>query len=390
MEIDAFLDARDCRGAGVTATIQERVRQAGAARKPVRIAGSSQWLSAGRPVAAHDKLSIADHSGVVDYVPSDLTITVRAGTTLGEMGRVTGEHGQWLPLNPFGSEEGTIGATVATASSGPLAHGFGTIRDLMLGVETVTGDAKIIRGGGRVVKNVAGFDLVRLMTGSWGTLGIITEVSLRLYALPAHRMTMAMDAPTDTRRLAQRLQSLLDAPIIPFSLELLNDVLARGLGLPARPTILVEIGGNAAAVSAQRDALAKIAAVAEVPGDVWNRMRSTAVSDDMVVRISGLPARLADRWERARSITGDGSPAMIHASIGRGTVRCILSGESSALTVDRLSAPHADDTLIFENLAESLWAQLAPTAMSNRVSQGIRKAFDPLGILNPGILGPMN
>jgi glycolate oxidase FAD binding subunit len=390
MEINARLHAGDRRRSRVTSTIQERVREAGAARTPLRIAGKSHWLSAGRPVLAAGKISVADHRGVVDYVPSDLTITVRAGTTLAELARFTGEHGQWLPLNPFGSDDGTIGATVATASSGPLAQGFGTIRDLVLGVEIVTGDAKIVRGGGRVVKNVAGFDLVRLMTGSWGTLGVITEVSLRLYALPAHRMTMAMDAPTDTRRLAQRLRSLLDAPILPFSLELVNEELARRLGLAPRPTILVEFGGNAAALSAQRDALVSIGPANEMPTDVWEKMRATAVSDGMVVRISGLPAGLAERWERAQSLGGDGESAMMHASIGRGAVRCILSRELTDSAMDRLSASHADDTMIFENLPASQWAALAPSATADRVSQSIKMAFDPLGILNPGILGPAN
>lgn len=374
----------------MTSTIQERVREAGAAQTPLRIAGKSSWLNAGRPVAATETISVADHSGVVDYVSSDLTITVRGGTTLSEIARVTGEQGQWLPLNPFGSSDGTIGATVATASSGSLAHGFGTIRDLVLGVEVVIGDAKVVRGGGRVVKNVAGFDLVRLMTGAWGTLGVITEVSLRLYALPAHRITMGMDAPTDTRRLAQRLRALLDAPIIPFSLELVNDELARQIGLAPRPTILVEFGGNAAAVSAQRDALATIGAVIEAPTEVWEKMRVTAGSNGTVFRASGLPGGLAERWERAQSMSGDGEPAMMHASIGRGTVRCMLSGELTASTAERLSTSHSDDTLIFENLPSAQWASLAPSATADRVSQGIKRAFDPFGILNPGILGPTN
>lgn len=373
----------------MTLTIQERVREAGAARTPLRIAGNSSWQNAGRPVAAAETISVADHRGVVDYVASDLTITVRAGTTLAEIARVTAEHGQWLPLNPFGSPQGTIGATVATASSGPLAQGFGTIRDLVLGVEIVTGDAKIVRGGGRVVKNVAGFDLVRLLTGSWGTLGVITEVSLRLYALPAHRMTIAIDSPTETRRLAQRLRSLLDAPIIPFSLELVSEELARRIGLPARPTILVEFGGNAAGVSAQRDALAAIATVTEVPTDVWEKMRATAVSDAVVVRVSGLPSGLAERWERTRSIGGSDEP-MMHASIGRGTVRCIFPREVPLSAMDALAASHADDTIIFETLPPALWTSLVPSGTADRVSQGIKRAFDPFGILNPGILGPAN
>ena len=121
MEINTCLGARHSRRGRVTSTIQERVREAGAARTPLRIAGKSSWLNAGRPVAANETISVADHSGVVEYVSSDLTITVRAGTTLNEIASITGAQGQWLPLNPFGSHDGTIGATVATASSGAIS-----------------------------------------------------------------------------------------------------------------------------------------------------------------------------------------------------------------------------------------------------------------------------
>lgn len=372
----------------MTRAIQERVREVHASRTPLRIAGRSSWLRAGRPVAATETLSMADHAGVVDYVPGDLTITVRSGTTLAELGRVTREQGQWFPIDPYGTDEGTIGATVATGSSGPLAHGFGTIRDLVLGVEIVTGEAKIVRGGGRVVKNVAGFDLVRLMTGAWGTLGVITELSLRLYSLPARPVTMAMDAPTDTRRLAERLAALRAAPIMPFALELVTDGLARRIGLPSRPMILVELGGNAAAVAAQRDALGKLGDVTEVSTDTWNTMRAAEGSDGTIFRISGLVAALAERWERARQIIPTAEDGMMSASIGRGTVRCILPRNVTTATIEQLEARDMSDTVIFESLPANLWATLSSSAIADRVSQRIRKAFDPLGVLNPGILGP--
>jgi glycolate oxidase FAD binding subunit len=323
-------------------------------------------------------------------VPGDLTITVRAGTTLGDLARVTGEQGQWLPLNPFGSDGGSIGATVATGSSGPFAQGFGTIRDLVLGVEVVTGDAKVIRGGGRVVKNVAGFDLVRLMTGSWGTLGVITEVTLRLYALPSHRATIAMDAPTDVNRLAERCRALLAAPIIPYALELVNEELARRIGLFARPMILIELGGNGAAVSAQKDALGKLGAVIDAPPDSWDRMRTSANGESTVFRMSGLPAGLAMRWDAAKRIVDEAGGGMIHASIGRGTVRCIVRNEVPIDAVERLAAPDAIGTLILETAPASLWQRISPTAIPDRVSQNVKRAFDPLAILNPGILGTIN
>ena len=369
--------------------IQERVREVVAQSKPVRIAGRSTWLGAGRPVDATQTLSLADHSGVVDYVPNDLTITVRGGTTLSELSRVTRDQGQWLPVNPFGSDEGSIGATVATGSSGPFAHGFGTIRDLVLGVEVVTGEGKIIRGGGRVVKNVAGFDLVRLMTGAWGTLGVISEVTLRLYALPSDRATLAMDAPTDTRKLGERFRELFEAPIIPFALELLSEDLSARIGLPKRQMILAEFGGNASAVSSQRTAFSKLGATIEAAPDCWEKFRNVA-SGTTVFRLSGLPSGLAARWNVANQILDGFEGALMHASIGRGTVRCVVPGALSFSSLEKLSEAAATQTLILESAPPDLWKRISPSAISDRVSQNIRRAFDPKMILNPGILGPVN
>lgn len=373
--------------------IQERVREAVAQSKPVRIAGSSTWLAAGRRVDATQTLSLADYGGVVDYVPNDLTITVRGGTTLAELSRVTREQGQWLPVNPFGSDEGSIGATVATGSSGPFAHGFGTIRDLVLGVEVVSGEGKIIRGGGRVVKNVAGFDLVRLMTGAWGTLGVISEVTLRLYALPSDRATLAMDAPTDTRKLSERFRELFEAPIIPFALELLSEDLSAHIGLPKRPMILAGFGGNASAVSSQRTAFGKLGATIEAASDCWEKFRSVASGSGpsaIGFRLSGLPAGLAARWDLARQILGGYDGALMHASIGRGTVRCVVPGELTPSSLEKLSAAATSQTLILESAPADLWERISPSAISDRVSQNVRRAFDPKMILNPGILGPVN
>lgn len=155
------------------------------AREPLRIVGSGTWLHGGGPWADAAPLPLHDLRGIVEYTPGDLVITVAAGTTLAELGTVTAEHGQMFALSPYGAPHATIGAVVATAAPAPLAFGDYTVRDLVLGVQVITGRGDITRAGGRVVKNVAGFDLVRLHTGAFGTLGVITEVSLRLHARPA-------------------------------------------------------------------------------------------------------------------------------------------------------------------------------------------------------------
>ena len=160
--------------------VADAVRAAAEAGEGLRIVGAGTWLDAGHPVSATRTLSLADDRGIVAYSPGDLTITVRAGTTLAEIAEALREHGQWLALDPEGGMDVTIGATVATGSYGPAATLYGTVRDQLLGMTVVTGRGDIARPGGRVVKNVAGFDLTRLMTGAWGTLGVITEVTLRV------------------------------------------------------------------------------------------------------------------------------------------------------------------------------------------------------------------
>src|SRR5256886_8473300 len=175
-----------------TESVASAVRSSGASRTALRIAGRGKWLEAGRPVRAQQTLSLRDDTGMVSYVPGDLTLTVRAGTSLAEIAQITGENDQWLPLDPYGSDDGTIGATIATASAGPLASTFGLPRDLLLGLEFVNGRGETIRAGGKVAKNVAGLDLSRLLTGSWGTPGIIPEVTLRLYARPAAGRTFSI------------------------------------------------------------------------------------------------------------------------------------------------------------------------------------------------------
>lgn len=160
--------------------MSEVVRAAAAAGDGLRLIGAGSWLDAGHPVTASIQLCLSADTGIVEYTPGDLTITVRAGTTLGQIQAVLEANHQWLPLDPLGGWDGTIGATIATCSFGPAAAIFGTPRDQVLGLTVVTGLGDVIRPGGRVVKNVAGFDLTRLMIGAWGTLGVITEATLRV------------------------------------------------------------------------------------------------------------------------------------------------------------------------------------------------------------------
>ena len=373
--------------AASTAEVQSAVRAAAARGETVRIAGGGTWLSAGRPVQAPTTLSVRPLAGIVEYVPGDLTITAWAGTSLEELDRAVAEHGQWIALDPFGSRAGTLGATVATASSGPLAASFGTPRDVVLGVQCVTGDGDIVHGGARVVKHVAGFDLVRLMTGAWGTLGVLTMLTLRLRAR----------APVDTTfAVALGAQSLRDwfvayraASVAPLAAELIDARTAAALGIGDEPVVLVRVSGNDEAVTAQESALRALGSVREVAGDVWSRLAELdATAAAAALRISHRVAHVADVWDQALHLAHDVPGALVHATLERGVARVVLREIADSELAARLQAPTpVACARVFEVLPPQLWPRFASSVVSDLVSTRIQAAFDPDRRLNAGILG---
>jgi glycolate oxidase FAD binding subunit len=378
-----------------TEAVAAAVRESGANRTPLRIAGRANWLSAGRPVKADRKLSLRDDSGVVSYVPGDLTLTIRAGTTLAEIERITGEHDQWLPLDPFGSNDGTIGATMATASAGPLATSFGFPRDLLLGLEFVNGRGQIVRAGGKVVKNVAGFDLSRLLTGSWGTLGVITEVTVRLYARPTVDRTFAVSLGRGQKSTTELLRAVAASPLAPFALEVLNGAAASSLGFGDNPTLLVRFGGNAPVVDIQLKAFSQLARTEEVEQSTWAAFREMEGDAASVIRISSLPTRFL---AAASSILADTEPRiLISINPRRGVMRLVTRGDrdaDSAVGADAGSSldlpgdgQGAATSVIFEKLPAEVWPVVSPSVTADALSRGIKKAYDPHNVLNPGILG---
>jgi glycolate oxidase FAD binding subunit len=364
--------------------VRDVVRDAAAARAPLRIVGRGTWLRAGRPVNATRTVSLSNLGGVVHYEPGDFTLTARAGTTLAELTNATLPHRQFLALDPFGDPNGTLGATVATAASGPMAYAFGGPRDNVIGLEVVTGDGAIVRCGGRVVKNVAGFDLTRLFTGAWGTLGVITEVSVRLRALSAVDETYATAVDDRPEQLTALVAALRVASIAPLAMELVSASLASRLALGGTTTLLVRLAGNAASVRAQRRVLDTFGDVHNVSTDVWDSVRTAEPSSAIVARLSARPSRMASIWTQAREAVAGVPEAMMIASLGRGIARCGVP-EDSPDAARRLA--RCDATVIFERLPANLWSEIAPSPVSDRLSRGIRERFDPAHVLNPGVLG---
>ena len=192
-------------------------------------------LDIGNPPRRYDvALSLKDMNRVWHYEPADLTVSVEPGMKLGDFQRFLGRHRLWLPLDPPGGARASLGGILATNSTGLLRIHYGAPRDIVLGMKVATSEGKIVKTGGRVVKNVAGYDLAKLLVGSFGTLGVIVEASLKLYPLPAERVTFVVSASTlDAAREFRR--SILNSPLSPMRMVLLGataSALVRNLASP--------------------------------------------------------------------------------------------------------------------------------------------------------------
>jgi len=182
----------------------EQVRRAFESRTPLRIRGGDSKAFLGRTVHG-EELDTRIHSGIVNHDPSELLVTARAGTPLDHINRVLDDAGQMLACeSPVFGGEATVGGMVASGLAGPRRPWSGSVRDFVLGCRIITGEGKHLRFGGEVMKNVAGYDLSRVMAGSFGCLGVITEVSLKVLPKPRSRrcVTMAIDAGEALRALS--------------------------------------------------------------------------------------------------------------------------------------------------------------------------------------------
>ncbi len=210
--------------------------------------GSGSKISWGGLV---DKIDLALGLGrldrLIDHAAGDMTATVEAGMTLDRLQEILAGAGQFLPVGP--GFKGTLGGLIATGLAGSWRHRYGGIRDLLLGISFIRADGELAKAGGRVVKNVAGYDLMKLLTGSYGTLAIITEVTLRVYPRPEASRTLLITGSAEAiAPLSQRF-----SPLTPTSLDLLSPALVETLGEERNFGILVRYQGIAASTDQQTE-----------------------------------------------------------------------------------------------------------------------------------------
>jgi glycolate oxidase FAD binding subunit len=216
--------------------VAEFLRDQNAAGVTVLPLGGGTKQHIGRkPAAQSVELSLRGLDQTLFYDPGDLTIGVGAGMTLEHLQRVLGERGQFLPLDPMLPSQATIGGILATNAHGPFKSGFGGVRDFCIGIEFATADGLIAKGGGRVVKNVAGYDLMKLIIGSYGTLGVITSANFKVFPKPArtHTFIVKFDKLSDLVGYRRRLRATFGSAfmatelISPRAHEYLSDHVAR-------------------------------------------------------------------------------------------------------------------------------------------------------------------
>jgi glycolate oxidase FAD binding subunit len=184
-------------------------------------------------------LSLREWSGIVEYNPSEFTITARSGTTLQELDRTLAAHGQYMPFDPPLVDQGaTLGGAIASGISGPCRLRYGGMRDFVLNVRFVDGSGKLITAGGKVVKNAAGFDIPKLLVGSWGDLGVLTEVTLKVLPRPHEYRSIKIDC-CDLKEAISVVQKLSQS-----SIEI------DGLDIDETYSVLVRVGGNSRAAQA--------------------------------------------------------------------------------------------------------------------------------------------
>jgi FAD/FMN-containing dehydrogenase len=213
-------------------------------------AGGRRWFSS----TANLIVSTRRLNRIIEHEPADLVAIAQAGVTLTDFNAKLEENGQWLPLDPPDDGRATLGGVVATGIGGPQQFGYGRPRGSVIGMKVVRADGRMIKAGGRVVKNVAGYDLCKLFTGSYGSLGIITELNFKLRPRPACEATVI---GTGSAR------AILDARLFPVALEMVADVLH------------VRFAGNEKGVAFQTEQALKLLQNAEIVMDdaeLWKRI----------------------------------------------------------------------------------------------------------------------
>jgi glycolate oxidase FAD binding subunit len=366
------------------------VREAAAGATALHPRGSGQWWPDAPPGARILDLSSLDHVPRIDA--ADLVATVGAGCRLDRLADALGAQGCWLALDPPGPLSRTLGGALAAGGGGPLAALFGPPRDQVLGMTLIAGNGVLLRVGGRVVKNVAGFDLAKAVVGGHGGFGAIVEVHLRLRARAGADRTAAWSGPREA--VAAACKRLMAAGALPAAFEVLHPALAAALGLDAEWALLVRALGTPAAADEELAAAhdsARALVRATPAEDVWTAWREAVGGWPVVLRIGADPAAWTDACALAAEHLGTIAGASV--TVPRGTVRVGAPGVTpAALRALRAVAARRRWPVTLERAdaatraACGVWGALDPGL--ERLTRALRRTFDPNGVFAVPLVVP--
>lgn len=392
------------------AAVADAVRAAYESDTAVYPIGGGTSLGFGVPAKKPGQgLSLAGLTKIVDYPARDMTVTVEAGVRMADLNRLLATERQMLPLDVPQAEQATIGGVVATNSSGPRRFGLGTVRDYVIGISAIDGRGMPFKAGGRVVKNVAGYDFCKLLTGSLGTLGIITQVTFKLKPLPEQSALMAC-VLADLDHAERILAALVSSQTTPVAVELLcgpawdcEPTLQTLAAEPLDPRYYLVAGleGTAPEVEWMTSQLHREWRELGVPAqitignaaDLWRRLIEfpAAEASPLVLKASVAPSGVAAMVAAFQNVD-PGCSIQSHAASGI-IIACLSKfpegGLSRALVgnLQNVAAAHHGHVVIYSNSSsaemthQSVWgATDAPVALMSAVKQ----QFDPKNILNPG------
>jgi len=355
-------------------------------------------------------ISTAKLNQVIEHCVGDLTVTVQAGVKYQDLQAILAKEGQFLALDPPYETDATIGGILATGSAGSLRHRYNSVRDMCLGIEFVRSDGEVVKAGGRVVKNVAGYDLMKLLTGSYGTLGIASTITFRLYPLP--EFTQIALVTGTACAIAQLQQQISKSVLTPTACDLLSASVITKLGLGEGVGLVVQFSSLKVSVIEQGDRIASLAKALNLQVQIidgvpdfwrslnnliWQReLRNLAqsMSNYVVCKLGILPSSSVSLVEQCEKIFSNQECYLqIHAGSGLGLlrvenaqdideqlaqVRTIAEAQSGFLTI--LEAPQ---NLKFNSILSDVWGY---RGNARDLMIKIQQQFDPRGLFSPARL----
>lgn len=387
----------------------EAVRAAYKSGTPVYPSGGETSLDYGLPIKEPGVgLSLLGLNRVVDYPARDMTITVEAGVAIEELAKTMAAQGQRLPIDVPHSDRATIGGVVATNTSGPRRYGAGTVRDYVIGITAVDGRGVAFKGGGRVVKNVAGYDFCKLLTGSMGALGVITQLTLKAKPIPEASEFLAC-SPTGLDEAERLLARLVGSSTTPAAIELLtgpdwqDDPALATVGTGDRPRLVVGFEGTRTEVDWMKQQLAdewreqgvgESSHIATSDADeLWQRLSQFPAEDEspLVLRVNVLPSAvtrildLVGRIDKEASVQVHAGNGIVIVRFAEFTAEMVSRDLVGRLQPAAVAAGGNAVVLSSQGLGElthrAVWGA---TRDDDALMRRVKEQFDPKGILNRG------